>query len=721
MTFGANEELRELPVVASENGMLETSLYVRPMVVNYTGAPGIWAYTRSYNCSFPSPILRFRRGDLVKVNVVNLLEADDVSDPSNAPPWTRREGQVGVPTDSVRFQNVDQDMSEGANFQDPLGSPPTLMYGTHNNAHGANTTNLHVHGLHVSQQFGQDDVLDVNIYPKGHANSSFDYEYEISAYHAGGSHWYHPHWHGSVTSQVGQGMTGAVIVEDSEGEVPQWLARMREVVGVFNELAWNYFGDNASYYAPYDAMNGCFPFGSSATFVCALQHRTALMAYIMNDTMFKSQRNPGFGFQPGETHPIEHFFSVNGQYQPTLKVSTGEWVRFRMIYAGHNIPLKLALSSGCQWLLIAKDGVYLEEYPRKLLNKSHVWLGPANRADVIMRCNEPGKHIIWVDNYQSLWQSKLDAQNTPQPDPNLTKYFDFTWNQTVLYVEAKGPPEHVPSPPPRKFKAVRPKYLANLRDVPLANLQKPNLKNVPVCPPNTTGDPTDCRYDYVQVGLVSPDGITLNQIMNYDFPNGLTLGPTNTNSSTTYAEKPVRFVINNETFRGHGSKNQLMVNYKVGGVQQLILGGMDKHSWHLHEIPVQLMDVPCKTGNEQACNGQNYLEKWGGYFLPGDWHDAVMIPTVESYDVSAATPSLPNTTVRYYGDCYTGLIVIHCHVLYHEDMGMFTVFNTSGTNHFYSDRFPQQGVFKFPPAQCMKKGQNCARPWCTKYKYGYGS
>ncbi|KRE64963.1 copper oxidase [Arthrobacter sp. Soil736] len=73
------------------------------------------------------------------------------------------------------------------------------------------TTNLHVHGLHVSPEGNGDNVF-VSIDP----GSTFDYEYKLPRDHPPGVYWYHPHHHGMVADQIFAGLFGTIIVEDPE-------------------------------------------------------------------------------------------------------------------------------------------------------------------------------------------------------------------------------------------------------------------------------------------------------------------------------------------------------------------------------------------------------------------------------------------------------------------------------------------------------------------------
>jgi len=76
------------------------------------------------------------------------------------------------------------------------------------------TTNLHVHGLHVSPRDNGDNVF-LHIQP----GQTFNFEYNLPENHLPGTYWYHPHPHGISAQQVGSGLAGAIIVEGGLDEV----------------------------------------------------------------------------------------------------------------------------------------------------------------------------------------------------------------------------------------------------------------------------------------------------------------------------------------------------------------------------------------------------------------------------------------------------------------------------------------------------------------------
>jgi suppressor of ftsI len=86
-------------------------------------------------------------------------------------------------------------------------------------------TNLHFHGLTVSPDAPQDDVLGMLAMP----GQVLHYSVEIPRDHPPGLFWYHTHPHGESHRQVLDGMSGAIIIEGMERYVPE-VRRLRERV-----------------------------------------------------------------------------------------------------------------------------------------------------------------------------------------------------------------------------------------------------------------------------------------------------------------------------------------------------------------------------------------------------------------------------------------------------------------------------------------------------------
>src|ERR1700726_239678 len=89
-------------------------------------------------------------------------------------------------------------------------------------------TNLHFHGLTVSPDAPQDDVLGMMAQP----GEVLDYSVEIPGDHLPGLFWYHTHPHGESHRQVLDGMSGAIIVEGMDRYVPEVRGLRERVIVV---------------------------------------------------------------------------------------------------------------------------------------------------------------------------------------------------------------------------------------------------------------------------------------------------------------------------------------------------------------------------------------------------------------------------------------------------------------------------------------------------------
>lgn len=73
------------------------------------------------------------------------------------------------------------------------------------------TTNLHMHGFHVSPNGTSD-----NVFIEVADGQTFTYSYTLDKNHPIGPFWYHPHHHGMAADQLFAGLYGAVIVRDAQ-------------------------------------------------------------------------------------------------------------------------------------------------------------------------------------------------------------------------------------------------------------------------------------------------------------------------------------------------------------------------------------------------------------------------------------------------------------------------------------------------------------------------
>ncbi len=198
------DSLREPAVVRPVNGVLNATVVVdtatlsvprsadsvarynlRSFQLASTTDPAYRANDPRFTAAFPGPTFRVQRGDLVRIQLINAL-------PQRGP----------------------QEGNEVCKQPTMTGTPLTIPDVFQGCFHGFDYTNIHYHGMHVTPDSTStmvgDDVLMV-IAP----GDTMQYSFRIPQNQSPGTHWYHPHKHGSVAIQVANGMAGAFIVEDT--------------------------------------------------------------------------------------------------------------------------------------------------------------------------------------------------------------------------------------------------------------------------------------------------------------------------------------------------------------------------------------------------------------------------------------------------------------------------------------------------------------------------
>jgi len=231
--------------------------------------------------------------------------------------------------------------------------------------HGADVTNIHYHGTHVSPQPHQDFVL-LELFSRNQTDPAppepseyvaiGSYQTDINPFpwnQAPGTHWYHPHKHGSTALQVLNGMAGSLIIE-----------------GPFDDWLYGYYG--------VDSLNQE-----------ALEEfeKVMVVQQVWTDLNFYQKPHPNYP-------PLS---LVNGQASPVIKMKRGEVQRLRFIGATMQASAQLQLDFPASFGVkqIAQDGVQFapENYERQPLYPTDpggtgYLLAPGNRADFLIRAPE---------------------------------------------------------------------------------------------------------------------------------------------------------------------------------------------------------------------------------------------------------------------------------------------------------------------------------------------
>jgi FtsP/CotA-like multicopper oxidase with cupredoxin domain len=368
------DSLRDPLVVRAVNGVLTATLEVdtatlpvpdsaghnmlnlRSFRLTATTDPAYRLNDPRFNSRFPGPTFRVQRGDLVRILLMNELPA-------------------GGPQDS-------NEACEQPTVTLPVGIPD--MY--QSCFHGPNLTNIHYHGMHVTPDSTStvvgDDVL-LAIAP----GDNLQYSFRIPENQSPGTHWYHPHKHGSVALQVTNGMAGAFIVEDTTAGLDSIVKHHRMI-----------------------------------------EHVVAVQQVAETMGLFGGQ---GLDSSP----PL-----VNGQYQPTVYMAPGEVQRWRIINENTTKTSKTFDIGFYDYpnkdepalFDIARDGVQFapDNYDSRRPDVS-LHMAPGQRLDVFVRAPlAEGVHLFEVSHNGGAGRESRDP--TLPPDTDLVNT-----NQSV---QADAPP-----------------------------------------------------------------------------------------------------------------------------------------------------------------------------------------------------------------------------------------------------------------------------------------
>src|SRR5437868_14259946 len=173
-------------------------------------------------------------------------------------------------------------------------------------------TNLHFHGLSISPDPPQDDVLTMLAKP----GEVLHYSLRIPRDQPPGLFWYHTHPHGESHRQVLDGMSGAIVLEGMERYVPE-IERLRERVLVVRGRSIEH-DPNAT----------------------ALEHDVEIPA-------------KGCG---GEAEKAEEIFTVNGVLRPQIEIAPTERHFWRIVNASSDRYMHSQLA-GTTVAVLGLDGI----------------------------------------------------------------------------------------------------------------------------------------------------------------------------------------------------------------------------------------------------------------------------------------------------------------------------------------------------------------------------
>jgi FtsP/CotA-like multicopper oxidase with cupredoxin domain len=697
------EPSRLCPKDTGQGRILDVTMEIK--LVDYKRADGTTMKVRTYNLvegsgwqycdgrqrpiqnpQIPGPTFQLRKGtagktdgDQFRMTLVNKLPADSSNHACNpirdfsAPVTLQQQGQQ---CNAEAFPLVQTTM-------------PACF-------HGDNVTNFHYHGFHVSPQFHQDFVL-LNLYPEGsqhvtpddfNALGSYRYALDPLPYtQAEGTHWYHPHKHGSTTLQVLNGMAGTFVLT---GPFDDWLNKqfndsLEDKVLVIQQIAQEINFFNAT---PPAQFTNC----TSWPCTCKLESSGS----------------------PSNAAPT----LVNGQIDPVITMRPGEIQRWRLINSMVQIGglLKIGFSSEFQIKQIAQDGVQFspENYQSQPL-LGVAWFVPGQAPQMLSNANlAPGNRVDYLVKAPMV-TTRTCYQNVYTVVGNVAQVA-----RRLLAAKAQTPTELLtvcvdPS--------LGPKPMAFPTQWPLL---PPFLDNIPPQPTART----------VAFSMTGPDKIPTNpgDPRNDFYIDDVQYCPNCANQTMTLGE-PVEWLLTNNSspqhpFHIHINPHQLVEQGFM--MQSTPPNGPYDTPVAVQKYPSPVWEDTIALANQGNCwnipagpiwNSAYAQQKCPGVcsntntnlLWKGNW-----VTTVQG-EMSVCNCCAPDnspgyTRIRQQPMEFTGEFVLHCHILGHEDRGMMQnvqVICPSGPT-------PGQDFFGKPrpgQAECVDGNYIPAAPRCPKEGY----
>lgn len=320
--------------------------------------------------AFPGPTFEVQPGDSVRILLVNSLTG-------------------GAPNDRCQAYPASSDTVP----------QPDTMQGCF---HGPNYTNIHYHGFHVTPDSTGDDVL-LQIAP----GTRYQYAFGIPWNQSPGTHWYHPHKHGSVALQVLNGMSGAFIVRGGGLDSLTASLRMRDQLIAIQTI------------------------DSTANLLIGGTRRVVL---------------------------------VNGKYRPVIQMYPNEVMRWRIVNENVNSTAQFQIgftaadtsASAPRVYEIARDGVSYAPANYDTVPDRAVLMAPGNRLDVFVRAPS----TVGVHQLRAVPVHAQDPDRANLLDSLRLRAGGFAPADTLFTVEViAGPPQS--STLPSALPAL-PRFLGNL-------------------------------------------------------------------------------------------------------------------------------------------------------------------------------------------------------------------------------------------------------------------
>ena len=539
--------------------------------------------------------------------------------------------------------------------------------------------NLHVHGIHTSPMGNSDNVL-LHI-PAGMSNT---YTYHIPTDMPQGMYWYHSHLHTLTTPQTYFGLAGMLEIGRTDGNLPVVTARHIPIrtmalqynmvfdrmggLSQINNPNWPQFvstlaapsgaalarGTYRPLLAPVNFLQskkGTHYFTVWWAGALSIHNYRGLFQFVpSNLQQFTPYAKGGTAIPANPNLPARDRdvqFTVNGAFQPVLQIKPGQteiWVLANISDIAY-MPVELTETATGRHPPIAIVGV--DGNPTTVVHNpviyhgTHLWIPPASRFAIAVTMPKKGGLQLEMP---PLGRSK---------EPRMALGILYTNNGT-------------PNPPAQLGTLTVQQSAISYADGFFVFPTQVLLRAVPAPGAGQTtafvaGQKLHAYTSFEDLSRVKPD-VKRELLINGGFLNN--------HASTA---DPKAFVY---AFGGNAFPNIPLIQPRLGSVEEwtFVNHNNDEHPIHVHVNDFQVTNF-----SDPTIGLHTGVEMWG--------EDNANVPApLLGPEEKVIAPGLLSMRTHFIG--YTGLYVMHCHRLNHEDNGLMALINVIPAVSSYAVAFP---------------------------------
>ena len=540
--------------------------------------------------------------------------------------------------------------------------------------------NLHVHGVHVSPKGNGDNVM-LHI-PGGMSNT---YTYNIPKTMPQGAYWYHSHLHGQTTPHVYFGMAGLLAIGRTDGNLPvvtQNKIPIRNMLlqysyvfdraggsAQLNNYTWSQWVSTIKPPEPGELAKGTYrPVLAPVNFLQSKPGTQSFTIWYAGPLSIRNERGrfefipsnlqrfSAFPGGPGKDVPADPSlpdhqrdvqFTVNGQFQPVIKSKAGQteiWVLANVSDIAYlNLQLtETATGNHPKIAIVGQDGVpYPEVHYSVFENGTKLLIPPATRYAIAVTMPQEGDLILEMP--------PRGGGATTISAPGVLYTNDGTENPPATLGSLSVLPSAV-------------SYYDGFFVSPTQILARATISaGKGVTTAFKEGQKLDAYTVFEDISQSKPD-IEREMVITGGFLNNL---------ASLSDAKSFMYV-----FEGIGFPNAPLLQPRLGSVEEwrFINNNNDEHPIHIHVNDFQVTHYSDPTrGLETGA------EMWAV--------DNANVPApAMGAEESVIQPGALSLRMKF--DDFTGLFVMHCHRLNHEDNGLMMLVNVIPAASTYAVAVP---------------------------------